>query len=269
MAVPGVSVVIPVFNRAATVERAVRSVLEQSPPVLEVLVIDDGSTDETARVVGQIAAQDSRIRYVRQPHAGANAARNRGIELAEGTLVAFQDSDDEWLPGKLQAQLTARQAAGGPALVFCRQAVHEPGRPCRLVPDGAVPPGGHRRQLLRENHISTQTVLVDKALLAASAGFDPVLRRLQDWDLWLGMLRQRRQQVVLVPKVLVNVYRQPDSISEDDPAYYAALERIVRKHWPLLAAHPYALLRHLYRIARGRLAGAMPPWLFGSGRTAP
>src|SRR5699024_1775396 len=108
---PRVSVVLPTYNRMAPLDRAARSVLGQGSPDLELLDVDHGPTDETAALVTRLAAQDPRVRLLRQANAGAAAARNTGIEAARGELVAFQDSDDEWLPGHLegQLQLLARQ----------------------------------------------------------------------------------------------------------------------------------------------------------------
>ena len=108
-----VSTVIPAFNRAHLIRRALESALPQQQPGDEVLVVDDGSTDDTARVV---AAYGDRLRYIRTENRGAGAARNRGIEEARGDLVAFLDSDDEWMPGKLD--LARRWMAARPDIMF-------------------------------------------------------------------------------------------------------------------------------------------------------
>src|SRR5437762_7674264 len=97
-----VSVILPVYNRESTIARAIESVLAQTYRHFELIVVDDGSTDGTARVVESF---DSRIRVVAQPHAGAYAARNRGLRSAHGELIAFADSDDAWLPDRLESQL--------------------------------------------------------------------------------------------------------------------------------------------------------------------
>ncbi|UNK45814.1 glycosyltransferase family 2 protein [Arthrobacter sulfonylureivorans] len=244
-----VSVVVPVFNRVGTVERALRSVLEQHPAVHEVIVVDDGSTDGTPDVVAAMAAEDGRIRCLHQTNQGASAARNRGIAEATGQLVAFQDSDDEWLPGKIARQLEAREHSG-PGFVFCRLAIHQPGARTMTVPSPRRTPGKYA--LLWENFISTQTVLVDRAVLAETPGFDIRLRRLQDWDLWLEILKRPAVPLVFVPEVLVHAYRQPDSLSASEAAFYSAMEHIMGKHWKLIARHPWGLLRHCYRIVKGR-----------------
>jgi len=109
------SVVIPSFNRAHFLPRAIESVRSQIEAGDEIIVVDDGSTDNTESVVNQIG--DARIRYIRQAKAGAGAARNRGVREATGDLIAFQDSDDEWLPGK--AALQREFLAAHPDILFC------------------------------------------------------------------------------------------------------------------------------------------------------
>ncbi len=113
MAALSVSVVVPTYNRAHLLERALRSVIPQCGPRDEVIVADDGSTDDTATVVEAFGGP---VRLLRLPHRGAGAARNAGIEAARGDLVAFLDSDDEWLPGKLSLQRAV--LAAFPDLLF-------------------------------------------------------------------------------------------------------------------------------------------------------
>ncbi len=108
------SVVIPTYNRAHLLRRAIESVLGQSEQTDELIVIDDGSTDGTADIV---ACYGDRIQYVPQPHRGAGAARNAGIRASRHPIVAFLDSDDEWLPGKLQLQRAVLEIC--PDVMFC------------------------------------------------------------------------------------------------------------------------------------------------------
>ena len=102
-----VSVIIPTFNRAHCIERCVRSVLQQSFSNLEVIVVDDGSTDNTADCLHSLIAEDSRIHYIQQPNGGVSAARNTGLRQAQGEFIALLDSDDLWKPWKLEAQVDA------------------------------------------------------------------------------------------------------------------------------------------------------------------
>jgi len=116
-----VSVVIPTFNRAALVERAVHSVLTQTYSDIEVLIVDDGSTDNTGAVLRSLAHEDSRIRYLHhERNQGAQPARNTGCLAANGEYIAFLDSDNEWLPDKLRLQMEVFKRGGDQlGVVYC------------------------------------------------------------------------------------------------------------------------------------------------------
>ena len=115
----GVSVVIPAYNAAQTLAETLESALAQTYRAIEVLVIDDGSTDETAAIVERYAAQDGRVRLLRNAeNAGVSCARNRGVRAAVYPWIAFLDSDDRWRPEKLERQLTAVQRHPACALCF-------------------------------------------------------------------------------------------------------------------------------------------------------
>ncbi len=122
---PSISVVIPVYNRKKLVIEAIRSVLEQKPKNYEVIVIDDGSTDGTLEDLKQISFP---IRSIRIPHRGVSAARNQGIKNAKGMFIAFLDSDDLWLPGKLDAQLFYLRTHPSIPLVYVDQFLEIKGR---------------------------------------------------------------------------------------------------------------------------------------------
>ena len=104
-----ISAIIPTFNRAGVLSAAIDSVIAQAYPRVEIIVVDDGSTDETSSVV---ARYGSRVRSLRQPNGGASAARNAGLGISRGDIIAFLDSDDLWLPGKLQRQVALLDRAG-------------------------------------------------------------------------------------------------------------------------------------------------------------
>src|SRR3954447_14344083 len=140
---PDVSVILPVYNREQTVARAIRSVLAQTSTPLELIVINDGSTDGTRDVLDSFGSQ---ITIIEQPHAGAYAARNRGLRAARGELIAFIDSDDAWLLDRLASQmpLMERPEVG---LVFGDVVHVRPGDPRRRVTSFQVapPPRGGAR----------------------------------------------------------------------------------------------------------------------------
>lgn len=253
--VPGVSVIIPTHNRAAVLSRSVTSVLKQTLPVLEVLVVDDGSTDDTRTVVKCIMQDDVRVKYVWQENAGAPAARNRGISLARGELIAFQDSDDEWAPEFLET-LYAEMGDPNRVVFSSFRLIQLDGR-SEIRPKARL--SNPKRQLLRENVISTQTALIYRSLLGPTS-FDVRLPRLQDWDLWLSLFD--RASFVHVPVPLVHLHVQADSLSENAPAYFRALRIVLRKHFWTLARSPLGLARNMAKAAIGR------PLRTGRTRTA-
>src|ERR1700678_803249 len=112
---PTISVIIPTYNRADLIGQALESALAQTHPADEIIVVDDGSTDDTERVVAQYAGQ---VRYMRQVNAGPSAARNRGIQAASGDFIALLDSDDLWVKDRLERQLAALTLHPGLDFIF-------------------------------------------------------------------------------------------------------------------------------------------------------
>jgi glycosyltransferase involved in cell wall biosynthesis len=184
--IPVVSVVVPTHNRRRLLGQALASVLRQRGVGLEVVVVDDGSADGTGEVVAGL--RDDRVRLVRhQRPQGVSAARNRGIAEARGSWVAFLDDDDLWAPDKLASQLAAAAAAGAGWAYAGAVEVDPAGR----LLGGHPPPsaeellaGFRRRNLMPAG---SSNVVVRAEVLAAAGGFDPGLRHLADWDLWLRL----------------------------------------------------------------------------------
>ena len=137
---PVFSVIIPCYRAAKTLPRAVASVLAGAPDALEVLLIDDGSPDETPAVCDALAAQDPRVRSLHRPNGGAAAARNTGLDAAAGEWVLFVDADDELLPGAVGARCQARVAAAPGMILFGLTRQSGPA-PCPLAPGVFPPPG--------------------------------------------------------------------------------------------------------------------------------
>jgi glycosyltransferase involved in cell wall biosynthesis len=248
---PTVSVVIPTYNRAGSIRRSIDSVLRQTWSDLEVIVVDDGSTDETLTEVACIA--DPRLRVVRSTqNSGAGHARNLGVERARGVWVAFQDSDDEWLPRKLEKQM-ARLAAHrpDPVAVYCglitlgadlsdgKERRASSGRThLRYFPptDESEVEGDLSVRLLRRSLISTQTLVARRELIRAIGGFDISLPALEDWD--CAMRLARHGPIAFVDEPLVLQRFSADSISLNYPRVLSARIRIVEKHAALLDRYP-------------------------------
>jgi glycosyltransferase involved in cell wall biosynthesis len=181
-------VVIPTHNRAPIVERGLRSVLAQSVPPLEVIVVDDASTDDTAGRLQPYLGE--RVRILRVPaRGGGSRARNLGIDAARGDWVAFLDSDDEWRPTKLERQLARLNAPDGPDLsvVYCRRVMHDHLGEREIPVRSPLREGDVFRDLVTGWEISTSQVMVRRTALSQVGGFDPALPGSQDYDLWLRL----------------------------------------------------------------------------------
>lgn len=211
---PTVSVVIPTYNRSGLLTNAVESVLAQTYTDYELIVVDDGSTDDTAQT---LRPYSDRIRYFYQENRGASGAQNRGIDLATGAWISFLASDDVWLPSKLERQLRALTTLGdafGACFTDCtytghpeliRSAFQEAGfsttlefGPC----DDPIP-----YILARHNLIYVQSLLVRRRLLEELEGFDEALVVSEDTDLLFRLAFKTRFCFVSAP--LVRVDRTP------------------------------------------------------------
>jgi glycosyltransferase involved in cell wall biosynthesis len=207
MSSPLVSVVIPSHNRADYVIEAVESALGQTYPHVEVIVVDDGSTDETRTL---LEPYGDRITYIYQTNAGVSAARNAGIRRSNGEWVAFLDSDDVWLPEKLKAQVDCALAHPHADLVhtdafYCRATSDQ-----RTIRPTANPPmeGDCYTRLFAGNRLITSSVMARRSALDQDQPFDTELRGTEDYLCWFRIARRRPFAFVQQPLVL---YRLHDS----------------------------------------------------------
>ncbi len=200
MCSPTVSVVIPVYNGAATLPRAIKSVLSQTEAPLEIIVVDDGSQDESAAVASQFP-----VKLIQQENAGPAAARNRGAELSKGEWIAFLDADDAWLPTKIerQVQYVDRASIG---LLHCY--VRRDHR------RGAQPAVVTFERLWKRNCICTSTTLVRRVAFEQLGGFnkEPSIISVEDYNLWLRMAAHG-WQIITIPEVLCEYMPTSTSLS--------------------------------------------------------
>ena len=177
---PTVSVIIPAYNAEAFIAETIQSALDQTYRDLEIIVVDDGSRDGTVTHVG---AFGDRVRLHQQPNGGVARARNTGVSLARGEWIAFLDSDDLWLPTKVERQLACSTAA----ITFTdRYNIGERGGLPKL--QSLVTPmlgGDIFEALLGCNFITTSSVMMRRSLFQQLGGFDVTLTGTEDWDLWL------------------------------------------------------------------------------------
>lgn len=189
---PVISIIMPAYNAAQFIETAIRSVIAQTETSWELIVVDDGSTDNTADIAE--ACGDARVRVLRLQHSSLPAVvRNQGLIAARGSLIAFLDADDRWEPQKLAYQYTYSQQYPQAGVIFSRYYVwfDHRRRPRSIEPHlRHVPnPGRLFRLLWQQNVIGTSTALVRRSLLDQYGGFDedPRLRGGEDYELWLRL----------------------------------------------------------------------------------
>lgn len=233
MSAPALSVVMPAHNAAAHIERGLSSVLAQRGVDLELVVVDDGSTDDTAARVA--ACGDARVRLVSQPKSGVSRARNRGLQSARGEWVAFLDSDDEWEPDCLVSLLTALRACPDAAVAYCGwQNVGLPG------PRGEpwVPPeleGPDKLLRLLENcPWPIHAALARRTLVLEAGGFPEQYSHAEDYSLWLNLVAFRA--TVRVPRVLAYYHWHDGPRASDRVAEMVRQRRLVLRDF--VAAHP-------------------------------
>lgn len=201
---PRVSVIIPAYNAAAYVAEAISSVQVQTYTDLEIIVVDDGSTDETAAVVAGIA--DDRLRYVYQENASQAVARNTGIRGGQSEVIAFLDADDRWLPKKLEEQLGCLQDPQVGVVCSGAKEIDEDGG--LLTQRSVTIPGGDtRRNLICENFVYCSSAVVRRELLDAhDLEFRCGRQGTEDWDLWLRLAKHTTFASVQRPLIEYRVH---------------------------------------------------------------
>jgi glycosyltransferase involved in cell wall biosynthesis len=183
-----VSVIIPIYNASSTIERAIKSVLSQTYKLIEVIIVNDGSTDDTSQ---RLASFGSDIRIINQENQGRSAARNRGIKVANGEYVAFLDADDWWMPEKLEESIAILEQDQDTALVHSAYLVVHPSGWIDLV---AIQQRGQENEkgcalferLVNHNIIGSPSFVVLRASILKEIGeFKESLEGTEDWELWL------------------------------------------------------------------------------------
>jgi glycosyltransferase involved in cell wall biosynthesis len=227
-----ISVVIPAYNLRSAISGALESVLRQTDPADEIIVIDDGSTDNTASLAEAISRENpvAKIRTLRRSRAGPGAARNAGIQAATNEWIAFLDGDDEWDIEKLAAVRVAMREELDATMI-----AHD----CHVVAlDGTIGEAALHRgfdakrplfpQLYRLNFLATSAVVVRRKALLDAGGFDASMPVAQDFDLWLKLARSGR--LVFIPKPLTRYIERPGSLSRKIAERAVCVTRIAHRH---------------------------------------
>ncbi len=231
---PMVSVVMPAFNAARYIDTAIRSVRRQTLSDLELLIVDDGSSDETPAIVERHAAADARIKLFRQTNGGPGPARNTAFRAARGQLFAFLDSDDEWAPSFLEQQVSLLAARPEVDVIFgnawCRGGPHD-GRPAR----SAAPDGRRLRlaDILADDSLHFIMAVFRRGVFDRIGGFNPSFLTNEEYEMWLrsglaGFTFARNPQPL-------GWYRcRPDSLSASDTRMLEGVLRVLAHTRPLL-----------------------------------
>ena len=225
MSTPGeplVSVVIPAYNAAVTLDETLHSARTQSHRNLEIIVVDDGSTDRTPAIAARHAAVDDRVRVMPQRNAGVAAARNTGWRAARADVIAFLDADDLWAPTKIERQLQALQSAGPRVgLVYCWYHTIDSAGLITDVQNGPAWEGDVLHPLLQNNFIGNgSAALIRRQALVEAGGFDATLQAMgaqgcEDYLLYCRVAR--RHAFALVADHLVGYRTAPGNMSSDRP----------------------------------------------------
>ena len=217
---PQVSVVIPSYNGGDLLKRAVRGVIEQTFIDWECIVVDDGGSDDLA----WIDEVDPRVRRIHQRNSGVSVARNHGVTLAAATKVAFCDQDDEWLPGKLQAQVDGWTTSTTFSVTNFTW-VFADGRPTL----SNQPEDPTWLSMVRDGHMCLSSLVVDKAAFWSVGGFDPTLTMEQDWLLFVLLMRQYPRTAQVVPDHLVRYHLHDSNGSQDYRRAYAERTEVLSR----------------------------------------
>ena len=234
-----ISVIIPTHNRAQSLIKAVKSVQNQTYPVSQIIVVSDGSTDETDEVMKELQKDDERIQFISYfPGHNGNYARNRGLEVAKGEYIAFLDDDDEWLPNKTELQMKVFDKNPEIGLVYA-------GQNCIYSDDNIIYQtkpswrGDLSKRIFYHNDIGTPSqVILKKVVLDQAGKFDLALGALQDYDLWIRCCQITKIDYVYEP--CINYYNSLNNnqVSSNSRKFVDAKRYIYNKYKDILEAFP-------------------------------
>lgn len=221
-----VSIVIPVYNRADIIERTVNNMLQQSFKDIEVIVVDDGSTDNINDVMQHY--NDNRVRYIKiKENKGACHARNVGVNIAKGEYIAFQDSDDLWKAEKIEHQLKCLTRADADICICRMDQIYENGVRKEFHGEMFNQESINLENELGKSFFSTQLIFGKKCCFLEEP-FDETFPRFQDWD--LGIRLVKKYKIVFLDEILVERYLQSNSVSNNASKGYVAGKLLLEKY---------------------------------------
>tara|TARA_R110000823_G_scaffold32383_4_gene91338 strand:- start:135 stop:1052 length:918 start_codon:yes stop_codon:yes gene_type:complete len=223
-----VSVIVPVYNRAHLVSETIQSILSQTYEPVEIILINDGSSDESLSILREYERRfPTKVRVIDQPNQGQIIARNNGIEAAQGKYIAFLDSDDLWLEDKLERQMPLFEPGVG--LVYSgTEIIDEDGQTIRVEPADESITGDIYPQLLIKNRMTGGTVVVTAEALEHVGLFSTDFKAAENWDLWLRICKVYSARVVRDPLIKYRIHE--DNMSGDGQLMLRAKLQIIEKH---------------------------------------
>jgi glycosyltransferase involved in cell wall biosynthesis len=245
---PTVSVIIPTYNREQLLGRAIKSVLVQTYQDFELIIVDDGSTDNTERLVKNFKSE--KIRYIRsRENKGVSAARNIGIQSAKGDYIAFQDSDDEWMPEKLEKQMRAFETAPPEVGIVYTGFLMITVNKRDYKPSAEITPkdGNIFRSILRGEYlVAPQTTVIKRECFEKAGMFDEDFLSLEDWELFLRFSRYYQFKYINEPLLLY--YYQPNSVPRIKNVVVRAYKLILKMYFEDIKQDKRLLARHYLRL---------------------
>ena len=245
---PAVSVIIPTYNRANLVAKAIKSVLSQTYQDFEIIVIDDGSTDNTEEIIRSF--KDKRVKYIKKykENKGSSVARNIGIKVARGKYIALLDSDDEWLPEKLDKQIKVLQSESPEVGVVYSNLcyIDENGKSMNKLRNPKKE-GYIYEDLFGKNCVGTpSTVLIRKECFHQVGLFDDLLNAMEDWDMWIRIAKYYRFALIKVPLVKYRLHSNQKTRNLELKIITA--NRILVKYANELEIRREAHSKHCFRV---------------------
>ena len=244
---PTVSVIISTYNRSHVLGRSIQSVLNQTFQDFELIIVDDGSTDDTEKIVSNLS--NEKVKYVRhQKNRGASVARNIGIRLAKGDYIAILDDDDEWMPEILEKQMkvfyTAPPEVGAVYTKYKKyDSLGEYVPPLKV----AKKEGDLFKQLLKEFYIQWQTALIKRECFDKVGLISESMLYSRDWDFLLRI--SQHYQFLYIDEPLAIIHEQPEGrLSKFEP-FLADIQRILKMYFPQIKQDRKVLAIYYYRIA--------------------
>ncbi len=237
-----ISVVMPVWNMAGSLERSVATILNQTYRDFELIVVDDGSTDETPQILARLASSDRRIQLFHQANSGIVAALNRGIREASGKYIARADGDDLYEPERLYLQRRYLEANPAVVLLCCDYYLSYPDGSVRLV---ALPPGHTDilKRLMRRNEIMHSSVMLRRQCLIEAGGYSEYWRHLEDYELWFRLARHG--EIASIQRPLAQYRLHAGGISQRMEIYQIRRSLLLRLHVLMTRQVPLSWIRCL------------------------